>query len=54
MPMGVGLVAGITAGCAVALGLVVSSILVWHWSRPRVTQTPDLEKGCAGGQPPSA
>ncbi len=45
--MQIGLIAGIAAGCAVAVGLVVSVILVRHWQRQRSNANKDIEKGQA-------
>lgn len=48
MPMSVGLIAGITAGCTFAVGLVICAALIWHWVRQSQQREKDVERGQAG------
>ena len=46
--MSVGLIAGITAGCTFAVGLVICAALIWHWVRQSEQREKDVERGQGG------
>lgn len=48
MVLSVGLIAGITAGCAFAVGLCICAALIWHWVRQNERLKRDVEQGLGG------